>query len=100
MIAEHFGITLIEMMAAGLILVTHNSAGAKDDILVPSEDGTKPGFLVENEDDYVNQIEEILIRYDDIMRRQYVPASRKRAEKFSDEAFKEQFISELNEFLL
>ena len=34
---EHFGITLIEMMAAGLIMVTHNSAGAQDDILVKSE---------------------------------------------------------------
>ena len=99
MVSEHFGITLIEMMAAGLILVSHNSAGAKDDILIPSEDGNKPGFLVENEDQYVTQIEEILLRYEKI-KDEFIPASRKRAEKFSDEAFKEKFLSQLNEFLL
>ena len=98
MVDEHFGITLIEMMAAGLIMVTHKSAGAKDDILISSEDGEKPGFLVENENDYVVQIEELLIRYDQI-KNQLINASTKRAEKFSDEAFKAQFISQINEFL-
>jgi alpha-1,2-mannosyltransferase len=34
---EHFGITIIEMMAAGLITIAHRSAGAKDDIIGPSE---------------------------------------------------------------
>jgi alpha-1,2-mannosyltransferase len=33
---EHFGITIIEMMAAGLITIAHKSAGAKDDIIGPS----------------------------------------------------------------
>ena len=99
MIDEHFGITLIEMMAAGLILVTQNSAGAKYDILTGSEEGEKPGFLVETDNDYVVQIEELLIRYDEI-KSQLINASTKRAEKFSDEAFKAQFISQLNNFLL
>lgn len=94
---EHFGITLIEMMAAGLIVVTHNSAGAKDDILITKDNEDKPGFLV-NDNDYVKQIEEILINYDE-MKNIYVNASRKRAEKFSDEAFEKQFINELDEFL-
>ena len=31
--AEHFGITIVEMMAAGIITVAHNSAGAKFDII-------------------------------------------------------------------
>ena len=98
MIAEHFGITLIEMMAAGLIVVTHNSAGAKDDILI-GEDGEEiPGYLVDNEDDYVSQIEEILIRYNEI-KNQIVRASTKRAEKFSDEAFKVHFNEKLKEFI-
>ena len=99
MVDEHFGITLIEMMAAGLILVTHNSAGAKDDILVSFEDGSKPGFLVENEEEYVDQIEEILLRYEK-MKNIIIPASTKRAEIFSDEAFKTQFLNEMNELLI
>lgn len=94
---EHFGITLIEMMASGLIVVTHDSAGAKDDILITKDNEDKPGFLV-NDEDYVKQIEEILLNYDE-MKNLYIIASRKRAEKFSDEAFEKQFISELNEFL-
>ena len=97
MIDEHFGINLIEMMAAGIILVTHNSAGAKDDIL--KNEGEKPGFLVNNENEYIAQIEEILVRYDEI-KGQIINCSTKRAEKFSDEALKDQFIMRLKEFLI
>ena len=98
MIDEHFGITLIEMMAAGLIVVTHNSAGAKNDILV-NEGDMKPGFLVNNENEYVAQIEEILVRYDDI-KGQMINSSTQRAEKFSDETFQEKFLNRLKEFLI
>lgn len=31
--AEHFGISVVEMLAAGLIVVAHNSAGPKMDII-------------------------------------------------------------------
>ena len=97
---EHFGITLIEMMAAGLIVVTHNSAGAKDDILIfDKETNCNPGFLVETEEDYVDQIEEILIKYNEI-KNQISNSSAIRAEKFSDEAFKKQFLEQFNDFLL
>lgn len=99
MIAEHFGITLVEMMAAGLIVVTHDSAGAHFDILVSQgEEEAKPGFLVKEEEDYVTQIEEILIRYNEI-KSQLISSSTKRAEKFSDESFRAQFNAKLNEFL-
>ena len=99
MIDEHFGITLIEMMAAGLIVVTHNSAGAKDDILITKNNEEKPGFLVQNENDYVKTIEEILINYDE-MKNLYIAPSRRRAENFSDEAFEMLFKKGLNKFLL
>lgn len=32
---EHFGISLVEMMAAGLIVVGHRSGGPLRDIVVP-----------------------------------------------------------------
>lgn len=100
MIAEHFGITLVEMMAAGLIVVTHDSAGAKFDILdSQGDEEAKPGFLVKQEEDYIIQIEEILIRYNEI-KSQLISSSTKRAERFSDEAFRAQFNAKLNEFLL
>jgi len=30
---EHFGISIVEMMAAGIITIAHNSAGPKQDII-------------------------------------------------------------------
>ena len=35
---EHFGISIIEMMAAGLITVAHKSAGPLNDIIGPAKD--------------------------------------------------------------
>merc|ERR1719453_1759199 len=32
---EHFGIGVVEMMAAGLITIGHDSGGPKEDIIVP-----------------------------------------------------------------
>ncbi|KAJ2760820.1 asparagine-linked glycosylation protein [Coemansia sp. BCRC 34490] len=47
---EHFGISVVEMMAAGLLTVAHDSAGPKLDIVVPAircttgtDDGTSRG---------------------------------------------------------
>lgn len=40
---EHFGIGVVEYMAAGLIPVVHNSGGPKEDIVVPV-DGKHTGF--------------------------------------------------------
>ena len=30
---EHFGISVVEMLCAGLLVIAHNSGGVKDDIL-------------------------------------------------------------------
>lgn len=35
---EHFGIGVVELMAAGVIPIAHNSGGPKSDIVVPFED--------------------------------------------------------------
>lgn len=35
---EHFGISVVEMMAAGLVVVAHNSGGPSMDIVTPFED--------------------------------------------------------------
>jgi alpha-1,2-mannosyltransferase len=44
---EHFGISVVEMMAAGMITIAHNSGGPQLDIVIPSKKGVKTGkFLV------------------------------------------------------
>jgi alpha-1,2-mannosyltransferase len=40
---EHFGISIVEMMAAGLVVVAHNSGGPKDDI-VDTTDSLRTGL--------------------------------------------------------
>lgn len=45
---EHFGISIVEMMAAGLIVIAHNSGGPMMDIVVPYESGRTGDLQIEN----------------------------------------------------
>jgi len=61
---EHFGISVVEMMAAGLIVVAHNSGGPKSDIISPSSPTLtlKPGatkhtgYLATTAEEYAEKI--------------------------------------------
>ncbi|KAF6725118.1 GDP-Man:Man(3)GlcNAc(2)-PP-Dol alpha-1,2-mannosyltransferase [Oryzias melastigma] len=56
---EHFGISVVEFMAAGKVVLAHKSGGPKLDIVVPFEGG-QTGFLADDEDSYAQTIEHIL----------------------------------------
>lgn len=58
MYAEHFGIGNVEGLAAGLILVVHNSGGPKLDIVVPYE-GQDIGYHAETKDEYAEALAKI-----------------------------------------
>ena len=49
---EHFGIGVVEMMAAGLVTVAHNSGGPRDDIIAA---GT--GMLAVSPEEYADAFE-------------------------------------------
>jgi len=90
---EHFGIGVVEMMAAGLITIAHNSGGPKSDILLPyGKDKLKTGYLASSEEEYADAMynalhdgpnceENIAIR----------KRARKSAQRFSDEVFNTSF---------
>lgn len=99
---EHFGIAPVEMMAAGVILVAHNSGGPKVDIIEHAESG----FLATSADEYAECFARVLDLYDehggddcqDLARmREKAIAS---VQRFSQEHFCQQFTSAMAPIVL
>ena len=90
---EHFGICVVELMASGLITIAHNSAGPKLDII----DNEKNGFLATTPEEYAEIMSKVFSGYPNYL--DVRKNARKKAEKFSDEIFKESIQSELSEYL-
>ena len=80
-------------MSAGLIVIAHNSAGAKDDIIGPSK--VPVGYLVEDEDHYVKTIESIInsTQYDPKNLMERMSNSIERSKLFSDDSFMNAFMN-------
>lgn len=91
---EHFGIGVVELMAAGVVVVAHNSGGPKADIVRHGE----TGFLAESESEYARCLATALTlskeRRGEIQR-----AARSSVERFSDAAFGKQFNQSMREIL-
>uniref|UniRef100_A0A1A8GVJ9 GDP-Man:Man(3)GlcNAc(2)-PP-Dol alpha-1,2-mannosyltransferase n=1 Tax=Nothobranchius korthausae TaxID=1143690 RepID=A0A1A8GVJ9_9TELE len=88
---EHFGIGVVECMAAGTVVLAHKSGGPKLDIVVPYE-GKQTGFLADSEDSYAAAMETILALAPSArleMRR----AARESVGRFSDQEFEACFLS-------
>ncbi|KAJ4720094.1 GDP-Man:Man(3)GlcNAc(2)-PP-Dol alpha-1,2-mannosyltransferase [Melia azedarach] len=89
MIDEHFGISVVEYMAAGAIPIVHNSAGPKMDIVL-EEDGQQTGFLAQNAEEYADAIVKV-ISMPETERLKMAAAARRRAARFSEQRFYEDF---------
>ena len=96
---EHFGITIVEMMAAGIIVVTHDSAGAQKDIIVSND--LNKGFLVSDFNGYVDTIREIIEHFqkDRSYYKEYSLNAINSSKKFSEEAFIQRIYYNLPNFL-
>ncbi|KAG4141123.1 hypothetical protein ERO13_D06G056233v2, partial [Gossypium hirsutum] len=85
MIDEHFGISVVEYMAAGAIPIAHNSAGPKMDIVL-DEDGQQTGFLAQNVEEYAYAVLKI-VKMPESERLKIATAARRRASRFSEQRF-------------
>ncbi|XP_071499973.1 GDP-Man:Man(3)GlcNAc(2)-PP-Dol alpha-1,2-mannosyltransferase-like [Diadema antillarum] len=88
---EHFGIGVVECLAAGNIVIAHNSGGPKMDIVVPYED-QPTGFLADTEEGYADAMLKVL-RMTTAERMKIREAARKSVSRFSESEFDQAFLA-------
>jgi alpha-1,2-mannosyltransferase len=89
---EHFGIGVVEMMAAGMFTIAHNTGGPRADIVLEGS-----GYLAETAEEYAEAIDQIVWNQDKLT--QTRPKARKHIEKFSDENFRRGFYDSISNLL-
>jgi len=88
---EHFGIALVECMAAGCVMVGHRSGGPLLDIVVNWKD-VPTGFLAASEEDFTNCLCRVF-RMDEDSRLRMTSSAREAVKsKFSVQVFESAFI--------
>jgi len=91
---EHFGIGIVEMMAAGAIVLAHKSGGPKMDII----DEGQTGFLASDIDSYATMMRQILHMKSD-ERKTIREQARESVDRFSTANFEKQFMEPLEKII-
>ncbi|XP_074650121.1 GDP-Man:Man(3)GlcNAc(2)-PP-Dol alpha-1,2-mannosyltransferase-like [Tubulanus polymorphus] len=94
---EHFGIGVVECMAAGTVVLAHNSGGPKMDIVTDYE-GSRTGFLADTEQTYADCMRTIY-ELTPTERREICSNARESVARFSEEAFENGFLDALENLL-
>ncbi|CAB3237604.1 unnamed protein product [Arctia plantaginis] len=87
---EHFGISVVECMAAGLITIAHRSGGPLADIIETSET-SRTGYLASEPDEYARAILEVIALPSD-QKKRIVEAARASVDRFSEMEFEKAFL--------
>ncbi|GAQ82192.1 UDP-Glycosyltransferase superfamilly protein [Klebsormidium nitens] len=87
MLDEHFGIVVVEYMAAGAVPIAHRSGGPQADIVVPVP---QVGLLAETVDEFAEAIHTVL-KWPEAKRKSVAQAAREKAKEFSGERFTTDF---------
>jgi alpha-1,2-mannosyltransferase len=94
---EHFGICVVEYQAAGLICVTHDSGGPREDIVVDLGDGAT-GFRAETEEQFAASFEAALAlpEAEKVAMRQ---RARRSALRFTEEEFSRKWLDQVQKLV-
>ncbi|KAH8405420.1 hypothetical protein KR222_011524, partial [Zaprionus bogoriensis] len=87
---EHFGIGIVECMAAGLIMIAHKSGGPLLDIIETSE-GSQNGYLATDAVEYAANILNIILNPTET-NENMIAAARSSVERFSEKEFDKHFL--------
>ncbi|KAG0001309.1 asparagine-linked glycosylation protein [Entomortierella chlamydospora] len=98
MLDEHFGIGVVEYMAAGLIPIAHNSAGPKMDIVRPYNN-LPTGYLATTPQEFADAIEKVLSTDEAELLDMQIRARDSVQERFSEKVFADQFEKCMHETL-
>jgi alpha-1,2-mannosyltransferase len=88
---------VVECMAAGTVILAHNSGGPKLDIVIPHE-GQITGFLAESEEGYADSMAHILSLSAE-ERLQIRKNARASISRFSDQEFEVAFLCSMEKLL-
>ncbi len=88
MLDEHFGICVVELMAAGLVTIAHNSAGPKLDII---GDSNLCGFLATTPQEYAERMHLALTQWGSSYIEQMRVSAKDKVQKFEDARFMREF---------
>uniref|UniRef100_A0A914UP43 Glycosyl transferase family 1 domain-containing protein n=1 Tax=Plectus sambesii TaxID=2011161 RepID=A0A914UP43_9BILA len=84
---EHFGISVVEGMAAGNIMIASDSGGPKMDILHSLDPDRVVGFLADTAEQYAERMVDVIVGMDARSRDRIRLAARDAALRFSEEHF-------------
>jgi alpha-1,2-mannosyltransferase len=97
---EHFGISIVEMLAAGLLVIAHNSGGPALDIVNPQEGKDQTGYLAASEEEYSQSMRVAVDLLEENERCREVRArGRQSTQRFSDEKFISSLTDHLETFI-
>lgn len=89
---EHFGIGIIEYMAAGVVPIAHCSGGPKADIIVDYY-GKKVGYLAETEQEFTNCVLKVLGMSEKALMDMRMVTREAAKERFSSDMFSSGFLT-------
>jgi alpha-1,2-mannosyltransferase len=101
---EHFGISIVEMLAAGLLVIAHNSGGPALDIVRTHTNGCdrkdQTGYLAATEEEYSARMKaaiDLLEHNEECLAMR--TRGRESTNRFSDEVFVFSFVDHFKEFM-
>eukprot|EP00127_Corallochytrium_limacisporum_P000820 Clim_evm106s25 gene=Clim_evmTU106s25 len=88
---EHFGIGIVEMMAAGALVIAHDSGGPKEDIVTTTPEPERTGYRAKTVEEYMECLQKIMAMDPLDQSKMRIRAQESVRQRFSDATFELEF---------